>query len=93
MKQHPVWNIFSHIAVIGSTMFLVFFLIDRVNPAMDFLTSELSKWCLFFFCLSALMTGLCSATYLFKREKKASLRSQAMSRQRRAAHRSACIEF
>ena len=71
MKQHPVWNALSHATVIGSAMFIIFFFIDRVNPAMDFLGSALSKWCLFLYCIASMITALCSAIYLFKRGKSA----------------------
>lgn len=71
MKQHPVWNTLSHATVIGSCMFIIFFCIDRVNPAMDFLGSDLSKWCLFLYCIASLITGLCSAVNLFNRGKAA----------------------
>ena len=69
MKQHPVWNALSHATVIGSAMFIIFFCIDRVNPAMDFLGSDLSKWFLLAYCVASLITALCSAIYLFRRSK------------------------
>lgn len=69
MRQHPVWNALSHATVIGSAMFIIFFLIDRVNPAMDFLGSDLSKWFLLAYCIASFITALCSAIYLFKRKK------------------------
>lgn len=78
MKQHPVWNTLSHATVIGSCMFIIFFFIDRVNPAMDFLGSDLSKWCLFLYCIASLITGLCSAINLFKRGKAAGKKKHAV---------------
>lgn len=84
MRQHPVWNALSHITVIGSAMFIIFFCIDRVNPAMDFLGSDLSKWFLFAYCIASLVTALCSAVYLFKRSKS--------SGKHRLAHRHAADE-
>lgn len=81
MKQHPVWNALSHATVIGSCMFIIFFLIDRVNPAMDFLGSNLSKWCLFAYCIASLITGLCSAITLFKRGKAAEKKQHTAHRQ------------
>lgn len=81
MKHHPVWNALSHITVIFSAMFITFFCIDRVNPAMDFLGSALSKWCLLVYCAASMVTAMCSAIYLFQRDKSAA--------KRHAAHRPA----
>lgn len=36
----------SHLDIILGGMFLTFFIIDRFNPAMDFLGNDISKWLL-----------------------------------------------
>ena len=69
--KHRIWNLFAHASVILSGMFCVFFCIDRVNPAMDFLGSALSKWLLLLFSICALVNGVCAAVHLFRREKHA----------------------
>ncbi len=86
MKQHPVWNALSHASIIGSVMLIIFFFIDRVNPAMDFLGSNLSKWCLFLYCIVSLFTALCSAVYLFKRGKSAGKRPHPQDRHAAGAY-------
>lgn len=69
--RHRIWNLLSHADIILSGMFLVFFCIDRVNPAMDFLGSALSKWLLLLFILCALGNGVCSAVHLFRKKRRA----------------------
>jgi hypothetical protein len=53
-------RIMPHAVIVLSLMTLTFFSIDRVNPIMAFMTSELSKWV---FALLAL-TGLLTAVFL-----------------------------
>jgi hypothetical protein len=53
-------KILSHLTVIFGGMFLTFFLIDRVNTAMGFIDSEISKWVLFCFSLTAIAQGILS---------------------------------
>ena len=70
MKHLKLWYVLSHVNMIISCMFIVFYLIDRVNPAMEFMDSTLSKGLLFAFCLSILTSSILSARYLFKLMKK-----------------------
>lgn len=44
MKLMRVRTLLSHACIVAALMLLVFFVIDRINPAMEFLTSEISKW-------------------------------------------------
>ena len=50
-------------------MFVVFFCLDKVNPAMEFINSDISKWLLLFFCLCAITNGVIGAIYVFKGDK------------------------
>ncbi len=70
MKHLKLWYALSHVNIIISCMFIIFYLIDRVNPAMEFMDSTLSKGLLFFFCLSILVSSILNARYLFKLIKK-----------------------
>jgi len=44
MQLRSVRTILSHACVVAGLMILVFFIADRFNPAMEFMTSEISKW-------------------------------------------------
>lgn len=65
-----IWGFFSHASIIIGMMFIVFFVIDRFNPAMEFLTSSLSKWLIFLLAVCAIFTGLFSAVFLFQKQKR-----------------------
>lgn len=65
-----IWGFFAHASIIVGMMFIVFFVIDRFNPAMEFLTSSLSKWLIFVLAVCALFTGLYSAVFLFQKQQR-----------------------
>lgn len=68
--KQRIWGFFAHASIIIGMMFVVFFVIDRFNPAMEFLTSSLSKWLMFILAICAIFTGLYSAVFLFQKQKK-----------------------
>ena len=68
--QQRIWGFFSHASIIIGMMFVVFFAIDQFNPAMEFLTSSLSKWLMLVLALCAILTGLYSAVFLFQKQKR-----------------------
>lgn len=76
-EKHTLWGFFAHAGIIVGMMFVVFFAIDRFNPAMEFLTSGLSKWLILFLAVCAVGDGLFSAVLLFQRQKRREERSQA----------------
>jgi hypothetical protein len=45
-------NIFSHLSIIFSGMFITLTILNQYNPGMGFLTSTLSMVFIFLFCLS-----------------------------------------
>ncbi len=51
-------RMFPHLTIILSLMTLTFFCIDRVNPIMAFMTSELSKWVFAILAVSAIVTSV-----------------------------------
>jgi len=55
-----IQRVMPHAVIVLSLMTLTFFSIDRVNPIMAFMTSELSKWV---FALLA-VTGFFTAIFL-----------------------------
>jgi uncharacterized integral membrane protein len=69
MRSHKLWDFFCHANIILGIMFVVFFFLDRVNPAMEFLSSDISKWLLLFFSLCAITNGAIGAIYIFARKK------------------------
>jgi len=69
MKSHKLWDFFCHANIILGNMFVVFFFLDRVNPAMEFLCSDISKWFLLLFSLCAITNGVIGAIYIFTRKK------------------------
>lgn len=87
-KQH-VWEFFAHAGIIVGMMFVVFFVIDRVDPAMEFLTSSLGKWLILLLALIAVGNGLFSAVLLFQRQKRWQQRREVQARgyENSVAHR------
>ncbi len=68
--RQRIWGFFAHTGIIIGAMFVVFFSIDRFNPAMEFLTSNLSKWLVLVLALCAITNGLFSAEHLFRIRKR-----------------------
>lgn len=74
MKKYRLWNVFSHGSIVLSVAFLVLFIIDRINPAMEFIGSDQGDWLLLLFCITALVNGVMSAVHLFRWENHAIMR-------------------
>ena len=70
MKKYKLWDILCHSSIELSAVFLILFVIARINPAMGFIGSDQGDWLLLVFCASALANGLLTAAYLFKRENQ-----------------------
>ncbi len=66
MKQKAFWAFLTHATIVLSVVFLVFFIIDRVNPAMMFIGSDISDWLLFAFSVIALVSSILTAVYLYR---------------------------
>ena len=87
MKKFRVWNAFCHGSIVLSIVFLILFVIDRINPAMGFLGSDQGDWLLFAFSVSALGNGLLTAANLMKRENHALKReNHALTHDMEARH-------
>ncbi len=63
-------KILSYPCIVLAGMFLVFCFIDRVNPAMEFITSDLSKLLLLVFTLFALSSTILTLVYVRRRERR-----------------------
>lgn len=64
MDRRGIHELLCHATIVLAGMFLVFFCIDRVNSAMGFIDSEISKWVLLLFCLCALTSSILSVCLL-----------------------------
>lgn len=61
------WRIlFAHALIIFSVLILTFFVVDRFNTAMGFMTSDISKWFIAVLALIGLINGLMSVTDLWQ---------------------------
>lgn len=76
-EKRSLWGFFAHTGIIVGTMFVVFFIIDRYNPAMEFLTSEISKWLILLLALCAVGSGAYSAVLLFQMRQRQEERMNA----------------
>ena len=68
--QQRVWGFFAHTGIIVGMMFVVFFVIDRYNPAMEFLTSSISKWLILCLAIVSVFDGVFSAAMLYRKQKR-----------------------
>ncbi len=66
MKVKAFWVFLTHATIVLSVVFLVFFVIDRVNPAMMFIGSDISDWLLGAFSVIALVSSILTAVYLYR---------------------------
>jgi len=69
-KGRYYWEMLSHLNIILGGMFVTFFIIDRFNPAMNFLTSELSRWMILALALAAAAQGVVGAIELHRIKKR-----------------------
>ncbi len=70
MNKQRFWGFLAHTSIIVGMMLVIFFVIDRFNPAMEFLTSNISKWLILLFALCSILNGLFSAVFLFQKQKQ-----------------------
>ena len=71
-------NIFSHLSIIFSGMFITLTILNQYNPGMGFLTSTLSMVFIFLFCLSVIALAVSTildnrrhAKYMHQRAEEA----------------------
>lgn len=74
-------KILPHLSILLCNMYIVFFLIDRVNSAMAFINNDLTKWLLLVSSLISIATAI-----LVIRDERRRIRREE---QRRAAARRA----
>lgn len=71
-----VHKLLSHLMIILGGMFLTFFWLDRVNPAMCFIDNEISKWLLLCFSLIALTSAIITLTILHRQDLQRTMRKK-----------------
>jgi hypothetical protein len=62
-------RILPHITIILALMFIVFWILDLLNPNMNFINSGLSKLLLLIFSISSLVTAILTV-YLDRKQDK-----------------------
>lgn len=72
-------KIIPHLSLALGLMVLTFFVIDRFNDVMAFMTSELSKWVIAGLALTSVITSVC----LIAENIKAKVRAAALEEKRR----------
>ena len=76
---HAIGRFLPHMTVILSLMTLTFFCIDRVNTAMAFMTSEMSRW---LFAILAVCSILCACMLIAAQWKDDARRARREARHR-----------
>lgn len=74
-----IGRIVPHLCIVFSLMTLVFFCIDRVNIAMAFMTSELSKWV---FAVLAVLACASAVMLIFQQWKEDARRARRDAKRR-----------
>lgn len=72
-------RIVPHLCIVFSLLTLVFFCIDRVNIAMAFMTSELSKWV---FAVLAVLACASAVMLIFQQWKEGARRTRRDAKRR-----------
>jgi hypothetical protein len=62
-------RILPHITIILSAMFITFWILDKYNPMMNFITSDISNALLLAFCISSLITAILAVALERKKSK------------------------
>ncbi len=86
MKKQAFWGaallktLPAHLAVILSLMYLVLFVIDRINSAMEFINNDITKTLLAILALLSIANGL-SLMLASRRRLKKQVEKQGKNRQ------------
>ena len=63
-------KILPHITIILAGMFIVFWILDILNPTMNFINRKISNKLLLAFCISAIITAILAVYYQRKSDRK-----------------------
>ena len=64
-KKRVFRTVVSHLTAMLSVMVIVFFIIDRVNSAMEFMSSDLSKWVIVILAALSLVSAVLTIVSLW----------------------------
>ena len=76
-------KIFPHTAIIISLMYLIFFGIDRVNAAMNFINNDMTKWLL----VALAVISIANAVTVIALDRREAERQWREQRKRKRAKR------
>ncbi|MBR3299485.1 MAG: hypothetical protein IKI64_09845 [Clostridia bacterium] len=79
-KGRVIRTVLSHITMLLAVLVLVLFVIDRVNNAMEFMTSQLSRWTIAALAFFALITAVLNIFALWDNPDKRRRRRDRSSR-------------
>ena len=63
-------KILPHITIILAGMFIVFWILDILNPTMNFINRKISNKLLLAVCISAIITAILAVYYQRKSDRK-----------------------
>lgn len=63
-------KILPHITIILAGMFIVFWILDILNPTMNFINRKISNKLLLALCISAIITAILAVYYQRKSDRK-----------------------
>ena len=63
-------KILPHITIILAGMFIVFWILDILNPTMNFINRKISNKLLLACCISAIITAILAVYYQRKSDRK-----------------------
>ena len=78
-------KVLPHISIVMAGMMVVFFLIDRVNKPIGFMTNEFHRWLSFFLALFCLGYSVLLIAYQRKLERQEEQKRRRAMQARRAA--------
>ena len=90
--MRKVFAVLPHVSIVMSGMMIVFFLIDRVNIAMGFMSNEFHKWLSFFlalFCMGYSALLIAYLRYAEREEGKRAIMNRRAARTGSAAKNTA----
>lgn len=81
-KRFPLKRLIPHLTIVLSVMTLVFFIIDRYNEIMAFMTSEMSKWLFAILAVCSIVTSVCLIVENFREDDRMAAKQARMERRK-----------
>ena len=88
MKRFQIKRIIPHLTLVLSIITLIFFIIDRYNEIMAFMTSEMSKLLFAVLAVCAIITSVCLIVENFREDDRiAAMEARRERRREREARK------